>query len=295
MGIFDASGNTLYAAYDANGNELVKAYDKDGVEIWSAAPIVIKVMQYNVGQWYDGGHDNVPADKDEAYYELQSGMIAAANADVLILEEYTAQFSKAGRTALSMLQANYPYYHEETNGTTTTVTQRAIFSKYPISNYSAHKYGSTGGNYYYDTCTITIDGVDILFAVTHMYYNSNGSTTERAREAQVLINAVSSAEYFVIGGDFNLLDCKSTSGADYQDVLKQFIDAGYHVANCADFGFLITYSDQPVGTWTGCLDEIVTSSNIALSNVYVDETKLSDQLTDKTDHMPLIATLTINR
>lgn len=90
-----------------------------------------------------------------------------------------------------------------------------------------------------------------------------------------------------------MLDCKSTSGSDYTDVIEPILAAGFHSANCTDYGFLVTYSDQPNSTWTGCLDDIVTSGNIEITSAEVDTTKLTDNIGDKVDHMPLIATVVI--
>ena len=291
MAVYDADGTILHAVYDADGSELSKAYDSDGTVIYQKEPTTLKVMTYNVGQWYIGSHDNVPADKDAEYYALQNGIIQSVDADILFLEEYTAQFSKAGRTALSMLQSSYPYYHEETNGTTTTVAQRAIFSKYPISNYVAQAFSGIGAGYYYDRCMVNVDGYDILLVVTHLHWDDS---SERASEAQTIINTVQNYERFIIGGDFNLEDFSSTSGEDYQNVVKPFVDKGYHIANGGSFGFIPTYSDTSDGSVWGNLDEIVTSANITIDSVTTDRTKVTDSIVEKIDHIPLIAVLSID-
>lgn len=288
MSIYDYSGQQLNAAYDADGTSINIAYDYEGNVVFNAG-FPLKILQYNVGQWYIGDHDNVPSDKDAAYYALQSGIISQNDADILLLEEYTAQFSKAGRATLSMLFPSYPYFHEETNGTTTTVTQRAIYSKYPISNYTAHKFSDS--NYYYDTCTITINGIEILVAVTHLHWNNR---TYRAQEVQTILSGVSGSQYVIIGGDFNTTDCFSTSGLDYIAVVKPFLDAGYRAANAGDFGFIGTYTSGSSAPYTmTVLDNIVVSSNITFKSVQADQTKLTDGLNEKVDHLPLIATLQI--
>lgn len=288
MSIYSVHGDELLSVYDISGTSLESAFDIGG-EIVFTRNFPLKIMQYNVGQWYVGDHDNVPADKDEVYYALQSGIISQNDPDVLLLEEYTAQFSKAGRTSISMLQSSYPYYHEQTDGTTTTVTQRAIYSKYPISNYVTHKFSDS--NYYYDTCTITINGIGILFAVTHLHWNNR---TYRAQEVQTILSGISEAPYVIIGGDFNTSDCFSTSGADYIDVVKPFVDAGYNVGNAGDFGFIDTYSGQSAAPYTFyVLDNIVVSSNIVFESVAADTTKLTDGLNEKVDHLPLVATVIV--
>ena len=291
MAVYDKNGNALSAVYDKTGAPLDVAYDRNGNIVFQKNPTTLKVMAYNCGQWYIGSHDNVPADRDAEYYALQNGIIESVDADVLLLEEYTAQFSKAGRTALSMLQSKYPYYHEQTDGSTTTVAQRAIFSKYPISSYSAHSFGGAGSGYYYDTCFLTVDRFNIFLVVTHLHWNN---LTERAREAGILISAVQNHPRFIIGGDFNLVDFYSINGEDYQQVIKPFVDKGYNIANGGAFGFIPTYCDTADGAeWTN-LDEIVTSANITIDSVTTDKTKVTDSINDKIDHLPLIAELTIS-
>lgn len=285
MAMYDAEGNALTHVYDAQGNALTHAYDAEGNVIFSEA-FAFKVMQYNCGQWYIGDHDNVPSAKDSEYFNLQSGIIQNVDADIILLEEYTAQFSKTGRTALSMLEDMYPYYHEQTDGTTTTVTQRAIYSKYPISNYATHAFND-GSGYYFDTCDITISGLTIHFIYTHLHWND---ISKRASEASVILADANQYDYVVIGGDFNTADNFSTSGADYIAVLKQFADAGYKLASGGDFGFLKTYSSGS-SVMESCLDNIIISPTLAFASVTVDHTKETDGIPDVIDHEPMIAVI----
>lgn len=289
MAVYDKNGNVLAQVFDKNGVVLIRAYDKDGNAIYQQNPITLKVMQYNCGQWYIGSHDNVPSDKDSEYYSLQSGIISDNDADVILFEEYTAQFSKAGRTAVSLLSDNYPYYHEETNGTTTTVTQRAIFSKYPISNYVTHPFND-GTTYYFDSCTITVNGIPIHVIVTHLHWND---ITKRAQEASLIRADANNYDYVIIGGDMNTVDNYGLDGEDYIAVLKPFVDDGYKLANGGTYGFLKTATTGSVEAET-CLDNIIISENISFTSVTVDRTKETDDVTDVIDHEPIVAELFIS-
>ncbi len=287
MAIYNRNGEVLTSAYNNSGVEIQTAYDIDGNAVLTGG---LKIMQYNVGSWYDGNHDNVPSAKDTEYYNLQNGMIQADDPDILCLEEYTKEFSKTGRTAKSILEQYFPYIHEQGGDSATVTTGRCIASKYPISNYTTHQYSTSGSPRYYDSCTITIGEMPITVVVTHLNYNADNNTA-RIGQLTELINYLQTQTRFICCGDFNMIDCKSTSGADYIAMMIPLLNAGFHCANCSDNGFLVTYSDEPTGTWTGCLDNIVTSSNITITDAYVDETKLTDGISDKTDHMPLIAEL----
>ena len=285
MSTYDRDGTLILSQYDIIGDILLQAYDIAGNELIPVDGFTLKVMQYNVGQWYVGDHDNVPANEDETYYNLQSGMIENADADILFLEEYTAQFSKAGRTSVSMLSNAYPYYHEQTNGTTTTVTQRAIFSKYPISNYQTH---TLHDGYYYDTCTVTVHNKQIHLVVTHFHWSN---VSYRSAEADTVLADIENYDYTILGGDLNTADNFDTSGVGYTTVVKKFIDAGYNVANGGRFGFLRTYGGSTV--LDSCLDNVIASSNILINSVTIDQTKVNDSIVAKVDHVPMIAVLTV--
>ena len=292
MAIYDINGSPLNSAYEVDGDTLSQAYDINGTPLLN--PTTLKVAQYNVGSWYDGNHDNVPADKDEEYYELQNESISSIDADILCLEEYTKQFSKLPRTAISLLEQYYPYIHEQGGDSATVTSGRCICSKYPITDYATHQYTQTGAPRYYDSCTITVNDIPITVIITHLNYNSS-SNTSRVNQLNELKTFCQSQTRFIACGDLNTLDCKTTSEADYTSMIVPLLNAGFHLANCSDFGFLITYSNEPTGTWTGCLDNIFTSSNITITSATVDTTKLTDGLTETTDHMPLIAEIQMER
>lgn len=288
MAIYDKDGLELGMAFAPSGAELPSAFDADGVQVYTNIHN-LKVMTYNVGSWYDGLHDNVPAEKDADYYALQKGIITRHNPDILFMNEYVQQFSKAGRTALSFLQeCGFTYIHEQGGATTTVTNGRCIASKYPLSNYTVRNFND-GSTYYYDTCTVTVGGVPISLMVTHLHWNDR---SKRESELSTIMGVLSGFTRFIFAGDFNTTDCYDTTGLDYTAIIAPLINAGYNVANCGEFGFITTYYDQPThGDYTGVLDNIVTSANIEITSVTRDETKLNDGLEDHIDHLPLIATL----
>lgn len=250
-------------------------------------PTTLKVMTYNVGQWYIGNGSNVPSAKDLAYYELQSGILQRADADVLLITEYRTPFSASGRTAESVLSPYFPYIKDVNDS---GYMGRAFCSKYPISNYTHHSFNNGVSNgRYYDTVTINVDGEEITLVVTHLIYEAK---SDKGRIAQLneLVTFLGTLDTFICGGDFNTLDCRSTMGSDYTNMIAPLINAGFHCANCSS-EFLVTYSDEPTGTWVGCLDNIITSADISILSASVDDAKLHDGINEKTDHMPLIAEL----
>lgn len=286
MSIYNLSGSALYKCYDLQPQEKQTAYDLTGNVVFSEPSSGIVVMEYNVGEWYIGDGHIVPAEKDEEYYALQNGMIASANPDIMLICENRQNFSEAGRTTLSMLSQYFPYIQQQGNS---GYMSRAICSKYPFTNYTTHNFGDGESNYY-DSCTMTIDGKTVTVIVTHLKYSGGSQATKLAQFA-TLMNYLATLDSFICGGDFNQLSCKDSSGSDYTDMIVPMLQAGYNVANCGDLGFFITYSNMPVDSWDGCLDNIVTSSDISIVSAHSDNTKLTDNIQDKCDHMPLVAVI----
>lgn len=284
MAIYDASGNVLSKAYDESGEELLYAYDSDGSVLYqkSSSGIALKVMTYNVGQWYIGSGSIVPSASAEAYYALQNGIIQRANADVLCINEYRDDLSSS-ISAYEMLQQYYPYIITQQG--TTNYQNRAICSKYPITNYT-----KDAESYYLDTATIIIGAKEVTIGVLHM----NTSYDSRVAKLDRIINQWAGVDDLIICGDFNtttIYNDVTTTADDYNSIISPLLSEGFNLANCSDFGFMHTYNEN---NWYGCLDNIVTSSNIEITNAYVDATKQTDSISDKVDHMPLIAELVIS-
>lgn len=292
MSIYNINGEALVNAYSIDGINLQYAYNIEGQQVFPSET-TLRVMTYNVGQWYIGDGNIVPSAKDSEYYNLQNGMIQRANADILFINEYRNNISSS-RTAESMLSQYFPYI--KTKNGSSGYTGRAICSKYPLSNYTVRNFvnGNTGN--YYDSAQITVNGKTITLCVVHLMVTSE---PDRYLQAQELCSFLNTQDTFIAGGDYNT-GMSSDRGNDntestaYEHFVKLFTDEGYHTANFDQFGFMTTCNDGVDGAGTDWdLDNIITSADINILSAYVDTTKLTDEIHDKTDHMPLIATLQI--
>ena len=283
MAVYDINGNPIQTIYNVDGEGIPNCYDINGNPL--IIPTSIKVMTYNVGGWYEGTGTNVPANKKEAMYALQTGMIEDNDPDILIIQEYLANFSADGTSAYTMLQSLFPYVHVKTSG---TYYGRAICSKYPITNYTEHYY-TNDSNRYFDSCTITINGIPIKVVDTHL-----GLTPEdRSPQITELISYLSTLGRFLCGGDYNTPHSSLGTPIDKTEI-QPFFTAGFYLANCSTLGDFITSENDPdPQTWKGWIDNICSSQNMIPVSAYVDESKLtaySDGLIDKIDHMPFVVT-----
>ena len=124
------------------------------------------------------------------------------------------------------------------------------------------------------------------------------TTTEILAQIQELLDYVSDKEYWILTGDFNVrFDTVESDG--YATLVEPFLNQGYHVANGDDFGILQTWCNQNSTTDWHSIDNIFTSSNITITNAYVDDTKVDAYINGYfseygIDHIPLIAELEVN-
>ena len=300
MAVYDADGNQLFTVYDADGNALSTAYDADGNVVFRAQGINLKVMTYNVGGWYNGTGQSVPAAYDAQYYALQNGILQRNDPDILCINEYRTQFTTGGRTAQSVLSPYFQYI-EERQGST-GYYGHAICSKYPILSYTENQYANDQARYY-GKAVINVNGTYVNVIVTHLSTDGDlrpAQSSELLAYAQTLDNAI-------VCGDFNL-HCKSkdyyyslTGMYEWQVGYKQWVDADFNMANNDDeFGFIGTWwnptdVEERHGWWS--LDNIIVSPNISINNVYADMTKSTDPITSDPnwliDQTPLIAEITI--
>lgn len=315
MAIYNISGAALSSCYDVDGDALSAAYDKNGSAIFSGGPVTLKVMTYNVGQWYLGSGVVVPASLDSVFYNLHSGTFQRNDVDICGIEEYTDQFSEKPRQASEVI-APFFNYTSLKNYSSNPYYGHGFAAKYPLSNFVENAY-SVGTNYFYKA-DISVGGKTIALVVTHL----STQTAQRIEQIPALLqyldslyapNGANGAKVPVICfGDFNM-DLPS-----YPDEKELYYASSFSMVNQAGFDGSAEVVPKDVSTYEGHftrfystmaatglgLDNILFSPNIVLVSAYVDTAKqdAADQSIfinpatgdPKPDHMPLIATLRIS-
>jgi len=287
--IYDKSGNQINAVYSLNGNQSEQAYDISGNNVFSHGH-VLKIMSYNVGQWYIGNSNKVPTEKKSVYYDLQHGIFENNPVDILFLQEYLDQWCDDGSYATTDFIDDF-FNNQEVTTPTGYIGHSICAKDHELLDYATHAFSANRSSYpSFETAKITIGGKTINVINTH---NDFQIDYQRINVTELLA-AVADMEYFILAGDFNIdLAVEETTGNQYQNSVKRFIDAGYHVGNCV-VGWIRTYFGTSSTTGGKFTDQIVTSANIQIENVYADTSKLTDPIGDKIDHLPLIAELRIN-
>lgn len=243
------------------------------------------IMTFNIQRWL-----NINSD-----INLMDAIFSAHNPSIVGFQEYYLTSTIGGYDTNEYLlrKWNYSAIGDPTVGDYYT---KAVASHHPITDAISVDYSQWYERRSYQKMYVQIGDKRIAVFNTHLdttSYNASGQLYKYI-QANELLEAVSNEKYFIIVADLNTT-CTSTADLDYVNQVKPFIDAGYNVANCNDvFGFNNTWTggDGTSGDWDPT-DNIITSSNIRINSVEVDQTKL-DANTGKTiDHLPLVAHVTI--
>lgn len=269
------------------------------------SPYRLRVMTYNVGGWYMGeGEQNVPAEKVDEYRTLQRTILSNQKPDVVGIQEYWYYFDQDNTIPAKDIIS--PYFSDIYTFDVHSIHYgHAIASKaFPLEDRAHFRFDvyvdhpSYGNTYYYgfERAYVNVNGKRICIINTWLDSNDIYWDNRKAEVTQ-LLNYVATEPYFVLMGDFNVACPNGVNDNHYKDFIKPFVDAGYKVCNNAvrngAFVQIPTYYRRD-GTYDA-LDQIITSSNITVENVFIDRTKLDDSITeDKIDHVPFIADLVIN-
>jgi len=227
------------------------------------------VMQYNVGSWYNGTSNPVPAEKYDKFVALQSGILDRYRPDFLMVEEFTDKFTTSTYAMDVLLRKRFSSivagkgsagYHG-----------KCIAANRPLLNAGIYAY--TVDDRTYEKAYTYINGHKVCLIATHM------SLTQSYIETQFeeLLAIAENEEYVIICMDSNV--SASPSASTYNTTLKLFADEGYIIANVGEF---VTYPSSSL-----TLDNIIFSPNFVLEDVIVDTQK--EDLEEGADHYPLVA------
>lgn len=269
MSVYNVDGTEISTVYDISGNNLNQAYDIDGQELLTNG---IMVMTFNVQRWWGINADTTIMNSIfNAYKPLICGVQETGTDGTL---NYVGTQFQSGIAMQDI--PNKP----------------ALLFNVPYINYSDVAYTTQGYETRgYQKCYVTLQGQTVAIFNTHM---QDSQPTVRAGQAAQLLADMNNEDYCIVFGDFNTV-AMSVTDADYINVEKPFIDAGYNMANWAS-GFTDTWFDGTTVAGSSekyALDNIITSPNISIEEVFFDQRKIEAQTGLVIDHIPVAARLLI--
>ena len=282
MAIYDINGNSVPMVSGIDGSVLDQAYDINGNPLINS----VVVMTYNVQRCR--GINSQKAMQD-AIFELY-------DADIIGLQELGTDTSLP--STLSALNGYAVKQFSDHNNKVLMVKKTGSLSNVVIADFvnqdplDMSTYGETRA---YIKADMAVGGKTISWINTHLCYLTPSYKYLQMAE---IFNLAEQCEYCIITGDFNSQTVNTTSD-DYLNMYKQFVDAGYNLANNSPTaGFQNTYANSATASslsdLTDAPDTIITSSNISINNVIFDTTKFSYLNGSVVDHIPVIAELRIN-
>ena len=225
--------------------------------------------------------------------EMQKKIINNYNAKIIAMQELSTngKINAVGKAAL----ADYPYQYMSEHK-----AYLGFASKYKLTDIKSYdfkaqdpedttRYGQTRA---YQIASLHIDGRTITLINTHLCFHTQEIKFQQMKE---LFELAKKYEYVVITGDFNCFMQKKDD-AEYTHMYKQFVDAGFYLANC-ESKITKTWTDKTnpknLSQFTYPTDNIIVSPNIVLSKVYYNRTKLFYPNGWPMDHIPIVAMLHI--
>ena len=240
---------------------------------------VIKVATFNIGHFSNGKFTN----PDGTYSNLldYKRKLDRIGADVLAINENSAFFDKDNTINVSDLYSEYQY---KIFGSSHNYDFNSLLSKFYIKESKEAQFSNSESRYYIDSVIIA-DEILIHVVVTHLDLDD---IEKRSAQIGTLLDLVHNYDTFIICGDMNPSSkIKNIAGDDplsqYKKDYSRFVDAGYKLANCGDFGefnTLVKWEGSKIYPW----DNIIVSPNINIVSVKRENIVLSD-------HYPLTATI----
>ena len=253
----------------------------------------VRIATWNIGHYSLGEHSYstiAASDFNAKSAEYEDYIDNVLGADVISLNEYSAEFIKGGQKAKNTIFSQYPISYE---GEQRQYSCNALYAKENVTNITAHDFAcnlAAGGsgvakpsNYYYLTSDLNINGTTVKLVSVHLVYTDPTSTSTMAdQQINELINVFQNEDRVIIMGDWN-------SSFDH---FTAFTNAGYSLANtdyrlstyseCQDARYYSSYIDYMEGAYDNIIYKGVNVSGFGLGG-----TKLSD-------HYGIYCTVTVD-
>ena len=250
----------------------------------TAVPTTFTVASWNIGHYSMGNNKNTKLTDDQYATEKAKfdAYIGSLGADVLILNEYSKLFTPSHAARYLFLDYATPFEGEQRN-----YSCNALYAKFPLKNVTLHNFACNtpdtvlhttaikATDYYYITGELTVGNKTVTVVGLHLAFHDNlKPDTVCTNQMDELIAAFADTEHVIMLGDWN---------AYYAEYYERFNDAGYTVGNDGSF---LTCTGSKTGGLEWPVDNIIVKG-VTMTNFHIAETDLSD-------HVAVVATITVN-
>lgn len=242
------------------------------------------VLQWNLGHFSNGKLTESEINHDEISEVIVNfrKVFESYSADLISLNEYSDIMGDYGGKEYITRDILFYDYDYAYLGIQKNYSCNSLISSFQLQNvrYNSflcnesaqitHTSLIKADDYYYISSLFHWHGKKINLISTHLAFDENNQLVAKA-QIEELVDRYKDCEYVILCGDWN-------SPSEFYDI---FINNGYQLANCDQYGQIITYPFL-----SRCLDNIIVKG-IQINNVKTINTDLSD-------HYPIICTIKLN-
>lgn len=228
-----------------------------------------RIVSFNVGQWHDGVTKQ-PDETASEYAAMFRRFLGAINPEIIGMLEAPSTIN-VGNTypAVSLYEHKLPFQYRAIEG----AGGLSVAAKNSIMNPQLITFASGSGRY---ACSFKyeIGSATVKIYIVHLSVEAN-TTGIRQQDLQEIAGWLSNNEHCIVMGDFNTYDMSELE-----------IFSGYNICNGGNFGDFITWPGVSASWPNGAIDNVVTTRNISIQNVYVPNVSLSD-------HRPIVVDFSV--
>ena len=228
-----------------------------------------RICSFNVGLWNNGVTKHPDATMQE-YAQIFRRFLGETNSELICCLEAPTTGNVSGTYYVhEIFDFLYGYYRILETGNS---TGKIAFAKNTFLNITEHIFAASGRKYYSFQYNVGPDLITVYLVHLSIEASTDGN---RQQDLQEIAGILSSTPHCIVLGDWNTYDMSEL------DALS-----AYNVANGGIFGKFITWPNVTAAWPNGAIDNIVTTTDIAIKNVVVPDVTLSD-------HKPLIADISL--
>ena len=276
----DAKTIKLYVKKADNSTTEINDQNIDNVVFEQKKPYerveYMRVCTFNVGLWHDG-NTKQPDATASAFAKSWRRFLGEMNPEVMDMLEAPSTINQSNTVnARDLYGFKLPFQYRDSDGNSSA---RLSAAKNSMLNPTRLTFASGSGQPCF-SFDYQVGDKMVHFVIVHLSTETN-SDDRSPRQLDLgeikgwLDTAVRTGKSWVVMGDFNTYNMSELD-----------IFANYNVANGGIFGEFITWPNVSERWPNGAIDNIITTPDISIQNVFIANVSLSD-------HKPLVADLSL--